>query len=346
MKTIFRCLPAVLALVFMGQSARGAFSSMYVFADSLSTTTNNVGGYTNYFGTRYCNGPVWVEYLAQQQGITYQDTNNTSGFGFNTAYLTNFVSAFHAPPDATNSLFIVWAGASDLFWPWFYNNTNDPAWVDSINQSMTNTAWIIQNLYAKGARSLVLPNAVNIGAAPFLRQLPPESQAYLRMKAIQYNVALSNLLSQTRATLPALTIYAPDFFTQFENLLANPAAYGFATTNIDALEDIAFTDKSTNGPGANHIFWDTLHPTTKVQNLMAQQVYLLMSPRFSNFIHIGASNRLDLANLPIGATFMLQTSTNLINWQTNLSLTATNSSQTINFQTNLNRLFFRLKFSP
>ena len=344
LKTILRCLLAALALMFVGQSAGGAFSSMYVFADSLSSTTNNVNGGTNYFGTRWCNGPVWVEYLARQQGIAYQDTNNTSGFGFNTAYLTNFVGAFPAKPDATNSLFVVWAGVSDLFWAWVYNNTNDLPWADSINQNMTNTAWIIQNLYSKGARSLVLPTAVDIGAAPAFSALPPESKAYLHQKAIQYNTALSNLVSQSRVTLPALTIYSPDLFSEFESLLANPAAYGFATTNIDALEDIAIADKSTNGPGANHIFWDTIHPTTKVQNLMAQQVYLFMSPRFSNLIHTGTNSRLDLANLPIGATFMLETSTNLVIWQTTLSLTATSALQTVNLQTNANRLFFRLKF--
>jgi hypothetical protein len=77
---------------------------------------------------------------------------------------------------------------------------------------------------------------------------------------------------------------------------------------------------------------------------MAEQVFLLMSPRISSFIHTGTTNRLDLANLPVGATFALETSTNLINWQTNLFLTATGALQTIILQTNANRLFFRLKF--
>ena len=344
MKAVVKCVIAVLVSMFLGQSARGAFSSMYVFADSLSSTTNNVNGGTNYFGTRWCNGPVWVEYLARDQGIAYRDSNNVSGFGFNTTYLTNFVGALPVLPDASNSLFVVWAGTSDLFWDWVYNNTNDVPWVASINDHMTKTAWIIQDLYSKGARSLVLPNAVDIGAAPIFGALPAASRTYLHQKAIQYNTALNNLLGQTRVTLPALTIYSPDLFTQFETLLANLTAYGLVNTTVDALDDPTLTDKSTNGPGANYIFWDTLHPTTKVQSLMAEQVFLLMSPRISSFTHAGTSNRLDLANLPVGAAFALETSTNLITWRTNLSITATSAIQTINLQTNANQLFFRLKF--
>jgi phospholipase/lecithinase/hemolysin len=344
MKAVLKCSLAVLVLMFLGQSTRGAFSSMYVFADSLSSTTNNVNGGTNYFGTRWCNGPVWVEYLARDQGIAYRDSNNVSGFGFNTTYLTNFVGALAVLPNASNSLFVVWAGASDLFWDWVYNNTHDAPWVASINDHMANTAWIIQDLYSKGARSLVLPNAVDIGAAPMFAALPAASKTYLHQKAIQYNTALSNLVSQIHVTLPALAIYSPDLFTQLQTLLANPTAYGLANTTIDALDDPTLIDKSTNGPGANYIFWDTLHPTTKVQSLIAEQSLLLMSPRISSFTHAGASNRLDVANLPVGAAFSLETSTNLIIWRTNLSLTATNVLQTIDLQTNANRLFFRLKF--
>ena len=75
---------------------------------------------------------------------------------------------------------------------------------------------------------------------------------------------LATAIGQLRAQYPDLTIYAPDFYTQFNFFLSHPEIYGITTTGIDALEDPALTDKSFNGPGANYLFWDYLHPTTKV----------------------------------------------------------------------------------
>ena len=52
-------------------SAKAAFTNLYVFGDGISTTTNNTSGLSSYYyGQRYSNGRVWVEVLAQRQGLT------------------------------------------------------------------------------------------------------------------------------------------------------------------------------------------------------------------------------------------------------------------------------------
>jgi phospholipase/lecithinase/hemolysin len=38
---------------------------------------------------------------------------------------------------------------------------------------------------------------------------------------------------------------------------------------LGALEDPSLTDKSFTGPGADYVFWDIIHPTTKVHALVA-----------------------------------------------------------------------------
>jgi len=76
-----------LGLVLLGLTVRpvsAAFTSLNVFGDSLSSTTSNSASgtlATNYFGKRYSNGRVWVEVLAQQQGLPYVASNNISYFG-------------------------------------------------------------------------------------------------------------------------------------------------------------------------------------------------------------------------------------------------------------------------
>ena len=48
-----------------------------------------------------------------------------------------------------------------------YPSTNIVTWTNAINQSLTNHWNIITNLYyAKGARTLVMPNAVDITEIP------------------------------------------------------------------------------------------------------------------------------------------------------------------------------------
>ena len=52
--------------------ARAAFTSLYVFGDTVSSTTSNVLSYpesTFYYGQRFSNGRAWVEVLAQRQGL-------------------------------------------------------------------------------------------------------------------------------------------------------------------------------------------------------------------------------------------------------------------------------------
>jgi hypothetical protein len=82
--------------------AKAAFTSFYIFGDAVSTTTNNTSG-GNYYGQRFSNGRVWVELLAQRQGITYESNKNRSYFGHDSAALVTSVNNLSAPADANTS---------------------------------------------------------------------------------------------------------------------------------------------------------------------------------------------------------------------------------------------------
>jgi len=118
--------------------AQAAFSNLYVFGDSISTTTNNPATGPLYYGQRYSNGRVWVEVLAQRQGLTYNANQNWSYFSNTSTTLVANVSSFNAPSDASNALFVIWVNNSDLYYPALYDGSSMSQWTSAINQSQTN----------------------------------------------------------------------------------------------------------------------------------------------------------------------------------------------------------------
>jgi hypothetical protein len=211
---------------------------------------------------------------------------------------------------------------------------------------------------------VLIPNAVDISVVPFFTHtlealgigaiaangIP--SLATIHTNVIQYNAVLAAAIGQMRAQYPDLTIYAPDFFTQFSFFLSRPEIYGITTTSIDALEDQALADKSFNGPGADYVFWDYLHPTTKVHQYMATVAQQAMSSLMISRLSLQDSTyRLDLANLTIGRTGTVESTSNLVpqtTWTPRASILATNTTQTVFVSTNGlgSRCFFRLHFPP
>jgi len=140
-------------------TAQAAFNALYVFGDGVSTTTAIIDPSVAYlyYGNRYCNGRVWVEVLAQRQGLTYDSSNNLSYFGQYSPNLVTNVNQFSAPTNADASLFVVWVNDADFVWDMsnIYPSTSLDTWNNAISNSLANHLTAIQTLYAKGARTLI-----------------------------------------------------------------------------------------------------------------------------------------------------------------------------------------------
>ena len=130
-------------------------------------------------------------------------------------------------------------------------------------------------------------------------------------------------------------------------MLTNAPSYGLTNAGIDALDDSSLKNKSTNGPGANYIFWDDLDPTARSHEVMADVAQQSISRvQISQLTLLVGSNRLDMANIPIGLSGFVDGSTNLAqtNWTSVQNINSTNASETI-FVTNSGPLqFYRLRF--
>ena len=354
MKSLLRFTVCIALLVTLGvNQTRASFSSLYIFGDGASTTTNNPGAGSLYYGQRFCNGRVWVEVLAQWQNIDFPTNHNWSFFAHSSQNLTNDVNTFASPPDASNSLVVIWVANADFvnnlntlsFGP-PYNNSKLAIWTNSINQTVTNHSRAIQTLYNKGIRHLVMPSAVDLTKVPNFSGLSAANKLFVRQRTIELNTQLSNAQNYATATLPGLTIIQPDIFALLDSIHSNPTNYSLIVspnTATDNALDQGFT--ALNGPGANFAFWDDLHPTAKFQMYIAEKAQQLLSPAsISNITSVTTSNLLDLSSLPVGRNGVVEISTNFFNWTTAAAVTSTNLNQSILVNAPGDQGFYRLRF--
>ena len=328
-------------LLFLGVqifSARANFSSIYVFGDTLSDTyTNNSGLSASFFyGRRYTNGRTWVEVLAQRQGLGASSISSTNWaytsnsiayYGQSSAILVTNVANFVAPANATNCLFVMWVNNADFVLDMGSfgqppNGTNLTTWTTNINLHLTNQFRVITNLYAKGCRTLIAPNAADVTTVPFYNGSYSNYLTFVRQRIISYNTNFAGMLKQIQSSpsYPGLTIYSPDIFSLLNNIFTNAASYGMTNTLVsgqpmDAIEAVnyGFPAAVVNGYGTNYIFWGPFgDPTAKFHAVIADTVQQMISPvQFSGIASVNTSNRLDLVNVPVGMSGQVLFSTNL-----------------------------------
>ncbi|MEK7781059.1 MAG: SGNH/GDSL hydrolase family protein [Verrucomicrobiota bacterium] len=326
-----------------------AFTSLHIFGDAASTTTNGPGGAT-YYGRSYSNGRVWVELLAQRQGLNYVSNQNWSFFGHYHFNLVTNSSNYTPPPDVSTALYVVWINNADFVWNINNYATNLVTWTNSMNQSLSNHSLIIQTLYNKGVRTLIMPNVADLGKIPQYASYNAPSKAFIRQRTMEYNTAFAARLQQARTNFANLTIYSADIFALLDDVVAHASNYGLTNAlylgqSVSALDDPTFANKALNGPGTNHIFWDYLDPSAKFHTVIADHVLQAAFPvRLSNIVPAGANQQLVIANTPIGRAGVVESSTNFVNWATAQTFPSTNLTQTVSVPATASQEFYRLRF--
>jgi phospholipase/lecithinase/hemolysin len=264
------------------------------------------------------------------------------------------VTSFTAPANASNALFVIWVNCADLWFLATYAGTDMSQWTNAINQSQTNHYKAATNLYfAKNVRSLIMPNAVDLSTIPAFDN--SGNSTFIHLRCLEYNVAFSNTLKRITSSCPNLKLYSPDFYALLNNLLAYPAKYGVTNAlcsgfSIDAVdaENCGFPSAATNGFGTNFIFWDPQDPTAMVHDWMANVAQQLISPVYiSNITAFNGSNRLTMANVPVGQRGQVLGRTNLVlgSWTTNLNnINTTNTTQAVYVPASGRQWFYRLSF--
>lgn len=258
--TWFLCISLLLSTAVMGH----AFSSILAFGDSLSDNGTygmyaDAAAYTSpYDGfgfSRFSNGPVWVEYLAQRYELSLLDMaygGATSGYdnpaaGLGYTGLQWQVNTYLSAPGTTSgsTLITVWAGGNDLL-----NYASNPSLYNPATAA-ANVALAIQALINDGGRNFIVPNLTWNAIDPALL-----AGAMAWMAPFNYYLAQG---LQPLDAIPGVNIYEIDL-TQLYYAGLNP--------------DGSFKNPGDEeGPFAR---WDSVHPTTQghlqIANYVAGQV--------------------------------------------------------------------------
>jgi phospholipase/lecithinase/hemolysin len=265
-----------------------SFNQLVIFGDSLSDTGNlsrALGGLfppPPFFNGRLSNGPLWLEYLAPELGIS-----NIANFAFagSTTGRTNIASvtagrdlgplpgvldqidlfagqlAANGLPSANpNALYVVWSGAND-----FLALPQEPlAAIQSVFDSVDNVAQSVITLADLGAKTLVVPNIPNLAITPVItaRNLTAQAAIFSTL----FNTLLQGTLGALESQL-GIDIVQIDVFSLSSAIAQRPTEFGFSNATTPLFQALA----SQPNPDT-FVFADDFHPTTAVHRLISDSV--------------------------------------------------------------------------
>lgn len=330
-------------------SAAPPYEALYAFGDSLTDTGRDPAPDIGYYERRYSNGPLWVEYLSTRLGFPYDAAKNFAESGARTDQLLEQVMAFTPATNIDQSLFVPWAGGNDFIQRYDEFGIDDNAWDQFTTSMAANLSNAVVRLVAVGARSILVPNTVDVSDIPTFNKFPGEFRSYLRSKVTQFNTKLAAAMDQIRAAHPAITLVLFDFYARTKDLLANYRAYGFTEKDVGALDDFTLFDKSFDGPGRNYVFWDIIHPTTKAHGIIADWYHAAVAPMRPALAPGAAGNSfsLSLSNLHVGKIYAIQQTADWTGWSEAQNFTNyTGPSRSVALTNVVPPAFFRARFQP
>lgn len=261
-------------------TAQAPYSQVVVFGDSLSDTGNSFAATgippaDLYFNGRFSNGPIWIDYLQDQLGLADSQVLNfavggsSTGFGFKEPP----EGIFETPPGTVlptvgvqidtfigtvgvsdpDQLTILYAGSNDLF------NLSLPRPI------VNNIDAHVRALAATGADEFLIPNLPPVGSTPAVSGT--FEGFVLNWFAFRFNRLLDRRLDSLESEL-GITIHRLDTYNLTLLGTAFPELFGLSNSSNAALLDIA-AGLITPAEGASYLYWDIIHPTTAVHQILA-----------------------------------------------------------------------------
>ncbi len=313
MKSILQRLGCVVALLLISASAHAMFSGIYVFGDSLSDGGNAFIGqgfanepfpYTDSVPSSsyapfnvFSNGPVWVQYLADDLGLPLSPsfiggTNYALGgersgelmFGATTVAAgalggivgqANFASSGGAGMLPSDALYVINGGGNDIrrATELFSDGTiTDAEALAGIPGGATNLANAVSLLAAAGAQTILVSNVPDVGRTPDLVGQGAAVAQLATDLAVAFNAALDIELMSVQGLIPSLDLIALDTFALTSAVLDNPGAVN--------VTDACTLQNGGNGCADpdNYLFWDGIHPTTAAHRISADAALAAVVP--------------------------------------------------------------------
>jgi phospholipase/lecithinase/hemolysin len=285
---------ALCAALFCTNAALGGnITGIVSFGDSLTDVGNvylATSGATPpapYYQGHYSNGPVWIEYLAHDLGLSAPTPSLAGGsdYAFGGAETgTSGLSFLGTPnigtqigmylgagnvPTATQ-LFTIWGGANDFLGA---GQTNPAIPVANIGQEITELA-------SAGAKQFLVGNLPLLGDIPLANSLTQAQRQGLNFLSITFDNMLQTEVGHLSQSL-GVRISIMNVAGLFEDAIANPTKYGFTNVTSDAIDDGVLS-------GQGYLFWDQEHPTTVGHQFIAN-VALASIPEPSSLVMLGTA---------------------------------------------------------
>jgi phospholipase/lecithinase/hemolysin len=262
-----------------------SFSRMYVFGDSVSDTGNDfkaTGGLLPpsppYFEGRFSNGPIWVDYLAQDLGLNPSPNTNFAFGGATTGSINTTVPGLpglqqeingftQANPSAdANGLYIVQAGSND----YLGGGVTDPT------VPLANLSNAVTSLVGVGARNILVVNLPDLGKLPSANGNSQRSSS-LSLLANAHNAGLVQTLDALRPQLGSdVNLLGLDINTLLSSAIANPAEFNF--TNVtDACLSVPSCASADQNQQNQYLFWDPFHPTTVAHKFIGDLAFSVVN---------------------------------------------------------------------
>jgi len=237
-------------------------------------------------GHHVSNGATWVEQFTRGQGLSGSTRPALRNIGikasnyavggaravdypcrFNLAdQLAVYQQDFSAALEST--LFVFELGGNDVRDALV---TQDPS---VIAVALNNISNAVQVLYAQGARNFLFVNIPAVGATPAVKMLDIQfgGVGIIINAANALTEGFNSNLAQLQAvlnTLPDMDIRTLDLYALLNNIIADPSDYGIINTEQACVTpNVApFTCKKPD----TYLFWDGIHPTKVVHDIMAQK---------------------------------------------------------------------------
>jgi len=295
-------IAAAMLLAANAQATQSPFDNVVVFGDSLSDAGQFFSPSLNAY-TRFTTNPgeVAVQHIAAGYGIDLQPSRVG---GSDYAYGGSGVIVDDNGPDPTiptltqqvngylangaradsHSLYMVWGGANDIFYhstqyglnTFFGSGFETAAQATAnINAAATQELALISQLKQAGAKYVVVFNLPDIGKTPEAASdeaVVPGIKTFLSNVSASFNQTLNAGLAATGANILSVNTYA-----LFNEVLANPAAFGLTNTTVPACTTDSSHDCNSStlvAPNAaqTYLFADGVHPTTAAHAVFGQYV--------------------------------------------------------------------------
>lgn len=335
------------------------YTALYVFGSSWSDTRNNDYTPSAYWRRHWSNGPMWPEFLSTNLGLAYVPSYNFAAGGSGADVVLSQATNLRPRANPELCLYHFWGGYPD-----FLLNaddfTNDAVWRSRIGSWVRSLSNGVVRLYAKGARSIIAPNAFDRSRDPwFVRDFGAGTvdQLACRRRVTEFNAAWALALESIDRSKPDLRLYKLDARAKMDDFHTNAASYGFTKTFPGAVEtrtgeivDPSLTDGSLTGPGKDYLFWDQQHLTSKAHQFIAAWTLEAITNSVLERLTLSmAANAftMGMSKLLIGRNYTLQRSSDLTAWQDVHAFTASaGTNEWLVPVSEMSPAFFRLEWRP